>query len=131
MPVIPHVGNVMYTWHLSVVDGGQPRELAGDALVQLTAVGSADEILWQDGELEDGEWILPGATADGKTTSVRLRHFGVRGGTPISGDFNGDGKFEVGFFKDGKWFVNLNANGVWDEGDLWARLRPRRPAGHR
>jgi serine-aspartate repeat-containing protein C/D/E len=25
-------------------------------------------------------------------------------------------------FKDGRWFIDLNDNGVWDEGDLWAKL---------
>ena len=46
----------------------------------------------------------------------------MRKGYPISGDFNGDGKFEIGFFKDGYWFIDLNDNGVWDAGDLWAKL---------
>ncbi len=49
----------------------------------------------------------------------------MKGGIPIAGDFNGDGTFEVGIFKDGRWYIDLNDNGVWDEGDLWAKL------GHR
>ena len=46
----------------------------------------------------------------------------MKNGIPISGDFNGDGKFEIGVFKDGFWFIDLNDNGVWDAGDLWAKL---------
>jgi hypothetical protein len=49
----------------------------------------------------------------------------MRGGTPVTGDFNGDGTFEVAIFKDGRWYIDLNDNGEWDEGDLWAKL------GHR
>src|SRR5262249_37281469 len=37
-------------------------------------------------------------------------------------DFDGDGRWEVGVFKDGQWLIDLNGNGVWDTGDLWARL---------
>ena len=57
--------------------------------------------------------------------SVRRVRFGLRDGYPVAGDFNGDGKSEVGFFKDGHWFIDLNGNGVWDAGDLWARLGRR------
>ena len=49
----------------------------------------------------------------------------MRGGIPVAGDFNGDGTSDVGVFKDGHWFIDLNGNGVWDDGDLWAKL------GHR
>jgi hypothetical protein len=40
----------------------------------------------------------------------------------VTGDFNGDGITDIGFFVDGEWFLDLNDNGVWDEGDLWAEL---------
>ncbi len=43
-------------------------------------------------------------------------------GIPVAGDFNGDGVSEVGMYFEGQWFVDLNGNGRWDEGDLWARL---------
>jgi len=43
-------------------------------------------------------------------------------GTPIAGDFDGDGASETGIFIDGQWFIDINANGKWDQGDLWARL---------
>jgi len=33
---------------------------------------------------------------------------------PIAGDFNGDGRTEIGVFVDGDWFIDINGNGVWD-----------------
>ena len=29
---------------------------------------------------------------------------------------------DVGVFIDGQWYLDLNGNGQWDEGDLWAKL---------
>jgi hypothetical protein len=122
MPVVNWTGETVYTWHLSVVDAGQPRQLAdGQSMAQLVSVRPDDELLWQEGDLDGGEWILGQASAGGDTAGAR-KMFGIRGGIPISGDFNGDGKFEVGVFKDGRWFIDLNDNGVWDAGDLWAKL---------
>ena len=46
----------------------------------------------------------------------------MAGGIPVTGDFNGDGVDEIGVFIDGQWFLDLNGNGVWDDGDLWAKL---------
>ncbi len=119
MPVVPVTGADLYTWHLSVVDAGQPRATQlGAPLVQFTAMRpDGDESGWDDEPQDTGEWTL---TMNGRATG--RRRFGIRGGTPIAGDFNGDGKSEVGVFKDGRWFIDLNDNGVWDKGDLWARL---------
>ena len=41
---------------------------------------------------------------------------------PVVGDYNGDGVSDIGVFIDGQWFLDLNGNGRWDEGDLWAQL---------
>ena len=73
--------------------------------------------------MNEAEWTL--VTDIGNPASARKLRFGMKGGIPIAGDFNGDGTFEVGIFKDGRWYIDLNGNGVWDEGDLWAKL------GHR
>ncbi|MBI3839668.1 MAG: hypothetical protein HY288_17240 [Planctomycetia bacterium] len=119
-PVITRAGGAMYTWHLSVVDAGQPRTLENDALVQLTSVGPED-LAWTSGDMTEGEWILNYAVGSNKRPTAR-KLFGIRGGIPVTGDFNGDGKTEIGVFKDGQWFIDLNDNGIWDEGDLWAKL---------
>ncbi len=40
----------------------------------------------------------------------------------FAGDFNGDGFDELAFYKDGEWFVDLNGNGMWDDGDIWLKM---------
>jgi hypothetical protein len=58
-----------------------------------------------------------------KNGIVRKRFlFGPNGGKPVVGDFNGDGIAEAAVYHEGKWYIDLNGNGVWDEGDLWAEL---------
>jgi len=113
----------MYTWHLSVVDAGHPRGVEVErAIAQLVSLRAEDMVAWEEGSVEEGEWILPINRDSSANLLGRKLRFGLRGGIPIAGDFNGDGKWEIGVFKDGKWFIDLNDNGVWDEGDLWAKL---------
>ncbi|HEX3724961.1 MAG TPA: SdrD B-like domain-containing protein, partial [Pirellulales bacterium] len=114
-PTTRVTGAPMYTWHLSVIDAGQPRlaTSADEPATSLTAL--RDDFTSNDTDLSAGEWILGNAKGKGK-------RFGLRGAIPISGDFNGDGKSDLGLFKDGQWFIDLNDNGHWDRGDLWARL---------
>jgi hypothetical protein len=38
------------------------------------------------------------------------------GDVPVAGDWNGDGKTEIGFFRAGIWFLDMNGNGVWEQG---------------
>jgi hypothetical protein len=112
---------VDYTWHLSVINAGQPRDSeVPEASVQLTEVTQEEIVAWQQ-TLGESEWILASRTDDGGLT-VRHVLFGIKGGIPVTGDFNGDGITDVGVYKDGEWFIDLNGNGVWDEGDLWAKL---------
>jgi hypothetical protein len=40
----------------------------------------------------------------------------------LAGDFNGDGRSELVLYHEGNWFIDLNGNGKWDDGDLWAQL---------
>jgi hypothetical protein len=40
----------------------------------------------------------------------------------VTGDWNGDGRAQLGIYYKGEWFLDLNGNGRWDEGDLWAKL---------
>ena len=122
-PLLTRAGGAMFTWHLSIVDAGQPRAVsAEEAVVKLTSLRQGDESTWEDGDLAEGEFILPMDARRNGQLNARKVVFGIRGAIPISGDFNGDGKSEVGVFKDGQWFIDLNDNGVWDAGDLWARL---------
>jgi hypothetical protein len=71
--------------------------------------------------LDGSHWTL--ATVNGSNVVVlREETFGSAKALPVTGDFNGDGIADLGVFIDGQWFLDLNGNGVWDEGDLWAKL---------
>ena len=111
-PLVPQIG---YTWHLSVVDAGQPRAAsdAGNA-VFFTASTKLRVTAFSDDGVNAGAWRFAG--------SDDVFTLGMEGGTPIAGDFNGDGVDEIGVYLDGEWFIDLNGNGVWDSDDLWAQL---------
>jgi serine-aspartate repeat-containing protein C/D/E len=108
-----------YTWHLSVVNAGFPRgpQRTGDVIVQ-TVSNRLEQQAFGEQKLDESTWTLPGATV-GENRRIR---FGIKNGTPVVGDFNGDGIDEIAIFKAGQWFIDLNGNGVWDENDLWAKL---------
>lgn len=114
-----------YTWHLSVINGGLPRDLAKDAPADEAVWQSArhvNQVPWGPDGVDQARWVLAASQAEKGTPATRTLVFGIRGGFPIAGDFNGDGLSEVGVFYRGEWFVDLNGNGVWDESDLWAKL---------
>ena len=108
------------TWHLSIVDGGQPRGEGVPVIVRGP--------VWRDSPTD-----LSGLVAERHDEPVALdlcdrrrakigRAFWHGGGIPVAGDFNGDGLAEIGVFFAGQWFIDLNGNGIWDEDDLWAKL---------
>ena len=113
-----------YTWHLSVVNGGQPR--GGDidsqepTWLQASYLSEND---WTRFDMEAGEWTLTTRDADGVTNIDKEDiFFGMIGGTPLAGDFDGDGDDEMVLYKDGYWMIDINGNGLWDIDDLMARL---------
>ena len=114
-----------YTWHLSVINGGQPRAFDGD--------GAADSIWHQAGHIDSTDWNRYDMTEavwtytsmdDESNISVKAEKstFGMLGGTPLAGDFDGDGIDEIAVFKDGYWLIDINNNGRWDQEDLFAKL---------
>jgi hypothetical protein len=110
-----------YTWHLSIVDAGFPR--GGDAqsvAVDLSNV-SMETATWMDMNMVSAQ--LTYIDANGQTVQQQLT--GMKDGIPIAGDFRGDGQSELGFYADGQWFIDLNGDGRWDKGDIWARLGTR------
>lgn len=108
-----------YTWHLSVVNGGQPRRASdGIQLAMAGQPGYFSQASWSSAQMNRSQWIV----ADEQGNVVRQFLFGLEEGIPVTGDFDGDGQAEVGVFYNGLWFIDLNGNGIWDEGDLWARL---------
>ena len=107
------------TWHLSVVDGGEPRQLQGGSdVADDTSSPFFNASSWTGSDMQGGEFIL----ADRDGAAAQRIVFGLPGATPVAGDWNGDGHAKVGVYLDGQWFLDLNGDGKWDDGDLWARL---------
>jgi len=115
-----------FSWHLSVIDAGTPRG-RGDS-VPLTglvwrSVTFHDVEDWYGQPLDRGRWILGRMDGAGRTAApTHEAVFGLPDGLPIVGDFDGDGVDEIGIYRRGHFFLDLNGNGVWDDEDLWARL---------
>ena len=111
-----------YSWHLSVVDAGQPRNAgSGEDLADTqTADGGSyfDPVAWTGPDMTQSEWVL----ADANGVPIQTIHFGMAGATPVTGDWDGSGTTKIGVFLEGLWFLDLNGNGTWDQGDLWLKL---------
>jgi len=112
-----------YSWHLSVINGGKPRQDDDDddqTEAELLAAQAVffDPLTWTGSDVDGGEWTI----ADQEGNVLRRTIFGLEDGIPVVGDFNGDGVDEIAVFRDGIWLFDLNGNGRWDEGDLWAKL---------
>ena len=112
-------GIVEFAWHLSIIDAGRPRSQQQANQLALEGYGTPfNFISWSGKELREGTFLLADANGNLYKTST----FGMDGATPVVGDWSGDGTTKVGVFFDGAWFLDLNGNGQWDEGDLWAQL---------
>lgn len=82
------------------------------------------------GQFRRGAWYLdlngngiwdPGVNKD---RLIPLGSFGYPDGVPITGDWNGDGKTNIGQFRRGVWYLDLNGNGIWDPGDKKDKMLP-------
>lgn len=110
-----------YTWHLSVINGGAPRGLKDQAATPATPVVSrATAFAWGQQNLSRGRFIVR------QGQQIREIRFGHPDALPVAGDFNGDGRAEVGVFIDGQWFIDRNGNGRFDAEDLWAEMGKQR-----
>ena len=114
-----------FTWHLSVVNAGEPRGHRVDKEVSRERVADATKILnttqWTIDTIDRGRWVIV-STNKKKPARLSRDAFDVDGAIHLAGDFNGDGRDELALFKDGEWLLDINGNGVWDSGDLWAKL---------
>lgn len=107
----------LYTWHLSVINGGNPRHPNDGFSVARSATSTYfTPARWEGAAMDRGEWLID------DYPEARQIDFGTEGALPVVGDFNGDGVADVGVFLAGSWFIDLNGNGEWDEGDLWMEL---------
>ncbi|MEN1678763.1 MAG: SdrD B-like domain-containing protein [Planctomycetota bacterium] len=109
-----------WTWHLSVVNAGWPREIeTTEAEMQMVAMQLSSS-RWQAEKMDRAEWLL--MDDDARRDVVESHLFGAEDAIPVSGDWDGDGDDEIGVYIAGLWYLDLNGNGRWDDGDLWARL---------
>jgi hypothetical protein len=71
-----------------------------------------------------GHWRISQQNIDEivDTPAATDSEYGMVGGLPLAGDFNGDGRDELVMFSHGFWFVDFNGNMKWDSEDLWAEL---------
>jgi protocatechuate 3,4-dioxygenase beta subunit len=112
---------VGFTWHLSVVNAGWPRSATPtDVRFQMTST-QQDAAAWRNVSLDQGHWTLA-ILKDNGAVVLRDELFGTSDAIPVVGDYNGDGVCDIGVFVNGQWFLDLNGNGRWDAGDLWAQL---------
>jgi hypothetical protein len=117
-----------YTWHLSVINAGEPRGPQTGKRVSRERVKASAVVLnpthWTIDTMDRGQWTVVSTT---KTKIARMTRdaFDIAGAKQLAGDFNGDGTDELALFKDGEWLLDINGDGVWDEGDLWASLGKR------
>jgi hypothetical protein len=58
----------------------------------------------------NGNGVWDGAAVD------RVSTFGITGDIPVSGDWNADGRTEIGVFRPSThlYYRDFNGNGVWD-----------------
>ncbi len=116
---------VEYTWHLSIIDAGEPRGNQVAKRVSRDRVARTAQLLnasqWTIDTLNRGRWIIVSAS-NNKGVQLSRDAFDIVGATQLSGDFNGDGRDDIALFKDGEWLLDINGNGRWDEDDLWAKL---------
>ncbi len=113
------------TWHLSVINAGTPRGQRGGQPLSEAEIAEQAELLdvyaWEVQGMQNERWTIV-STNMPRSSPLNRTSFDVPGGKPVAGDFNGDGFDELAFFKDGEWFVDLNGNGMWDEGDIWLKM---------
>ncbi len=112
-----------YSWHLSIIDAGSPR---GDRNVdtQWQNIAYLSESGWNSVNMAVGHWRISQQNIDEivDTPVTTESEYGMVGGVPLAGDFNGDGTDELMMFSHGFWFVDINGNMKWDSEDLWAEL---------
>ncbi|MCH5374481.1 MAG: carboxypeptidase regulatory-like domain-containing protein, partial [Planctomycetes bacterium] len=120
-------GMLSFSWHLSIIDAGNPRgrtsSIQPNSVVwRNTAFRPPED--WDTMRVTEGYWTLHTRGQQGTVGSGDLQRkvFGMHGAIPVAADFNGDGIDELGIYYQGRWMLDLNGNGRWDDEDLWAQL---------
>ena len=118
-----------YSWKLSVLNGGDPRY--DSDITNLYAYGGFfdDNYVAENAESRGLRFSAAAASRHDstfKTSGVWTLKgikdsitFGQFGGHAVAGDWNGDGKDEIGLFVGGDWYLDADNDGVYD---LYAHL---------
>lgn len=114
-----------FTWHLSIINAGEPRGHQSSKSVGRERVRDSAVVLnptqWTINTMDRGRWTIV-STNRQKNARLTRDAFDVSGAKQLAGDFNGDGIDELALFRDGEWLLDINGDGIWDQGDLWAQL---------
>lgn len=118
---------VRATWHLSVLDAGTPRGEGSPAIAANLLRGRTTLLArwqWNSQRMRETPWFVAMGVGVSNGANVPFQEylFGIKGAIPVAGDFNGDGRTDLGVYVSGEWFLDVNGNGQWDDEDLWARL---------
>ena len=91
--------------------------------------GKSEVGVWATDATGQGWWYLDvnGNGVWDATDAAAKIAFGWQGSTPVVGDWNGDGKDEVGVWAttaagQGWWYRDVNGNGTWDATDTAAKF---------
>ena len=76
-----------------------------------TKIGVYYNGIWYIDFNRNGKWD---GTGPGKDFTTPPPGFGFPGATPVTGDWNGDGKTKIGVYYNGIWYIDFNRNGKWD-----------------
>jgi hypothetical protein len=58
---------------------------------------------------------------DAKMRSDVIDHvfqYGTKGDIAVTGDWNGDGIYTIGIYRKGTWFLDMDGDGRWSDGDM-------------
>ena len=98
-------GSTAGSYAITATVNGQP--VASTAPIVINAVTDSP------GVYSGGYWYLD---VNG-TMQVVACPVGWAGATPVVGDWNGDGKSDIGLFLNGNWWLDTNEDGVFDSGN--------------
>ncbi len=123
--LIAGLASADYTWHLSIINAGTPRGSQSGKLVNKAQLADVANVLdiyhWKIARMQNAEWRFVSSDRN-DTRLVSKNAFDIEDAIPLAGDFNGDGVDELALYLEGEWLIDVNGNGRWDDGDMWAKL---------
>jgi hypothetical protein len=116
-------------WYLDF-NGNDQWDPGADTTIAAGSFGLGDDIpitgdwngdgITKIGVFRNGAWYLDfngnGQWDPAIDTIVTAGSFGLPDDIPITGDWNGDGITNIGVFRNGAWYLDINGNYQWDPG---------------